>query len=123
MHVDELPPSARMSGHIFGSAPISNLLPMWNAWYSLSMQAARLAWDAQGVVALRCMQAARGSVWGRQSEDASYNQKIATVAEEQAAAATATTPGRGHQVAKKALGVYKKRVRHNKQRLTRKIRK
>ena len=123
MHVDELPPSARMSGHIFGSAPISNLLPMWNAWYSLSMQAARLAWDAQGVVALRCMQAARGSVWGRQSEDASYNQKIATVAEEQAAAATATTPGGGHQVAKKALGVYKKRVRHNKQRLTRKIRK
>ena len=123
MHVDELPPSAGMSRHFFGSAPMSNLLPMWNAWYSLSMQAARLAWDAQGVVALRCMQAARGSVWGRQSEDASYNQKIATVAEEQAAAATATTPGGGHQVAKKALGVYKKRVRHNKQRLTRKIRK
>ena len=123
MHVDELPPSARMSGLFFGSAPMLNLLPMWNAWYSLSMQAARLAWDAQGVVALRCMQAARGSVWGRQSEDASYNQKIATVAEEQAAAATATTPGGGHQVAKKALGVYKKRVRHNKQRLTRKIRK
>ena len=123
MHVDELPPSAGMSRHFFGSASISNLLPMWNAWYSLSMQAARLAWDAQGVVALRCMQAARGSVWGRQSEDASYNQKIATVAEEQAAAATATTPGGGHQVAKKALGVYKKRVRHNKQRLTRKIRK
>ena len=123
MHVDELPPSARMSGHFFSSAPISNLLPMWNAWYSLSMQAARLAWDAQGVVALRYMQVARGSVWGRQSEDASYNQKIAAVAEEQAAAATATTPGGGHQVAKKALGVYKKRVRHNKQRLTRKIRK
>ena len=142
MHVDELPPSdpemdravspevadrwtmARMSGLFFGSAPMSNLLPMWNAWYSLSMQAARLAWDAQGVVALRCMQVARGGVWGRQSEmHRMVTEKIAAVAEAQAAAATAAMPGGGHQVAKKALGVYKKRVRHNKQRLTRKIRK
>src|SRR5262249_8140710 len=45
-----------------------NLIRTWNAWYSLSMQSARLAWDAQGVMALRFMQMARESTRGRQSE-------------------------------------------------------
>jgi hypothetical protein len=41
---------------------------MWNAWYSLSLQAARLAWEAQSVVALRCMRIAAESTQGRRSE-------------------------------------------------------
>ena len=80
----------------------------------------RLAWDAQGVVALRFMQIARENARGRQSEThRMVTEKIAALAEAQAAVAAAAVHGRSHRVVKKALGVYKKRVRHNKQRLRR----
>ena len=102
--------------------PMSNLMRLWNAWYSLSMQMARLAWDAQGVVALRFMQIARENARGRQSEThRMVTEKIAALTEAQAAVAAAAVHGRSHRVVKKALGVYKKRVRHNKQRLRRKL--
>jgi len=48
-------------------------------------------------------------------------EKIAALTEAQAAAGTAPIRGSSHRVAKKALGVYKKRVRRNKRRLTRKL--
>ncbi len=106
----------------FSPLPMSNLMRLWNAWYSLSMQMARLAWDVQGVVALRSMQIARENARGRQSEThRMVTEKIAALAEAQAAVAAAAVHGRSHRVVKKALGVYKKRVRHNKQRLRRKL--
>jgi len=40
-------------------------------------------------------------------------EKIAALTEAQAAAGTAPIRGSSHRVAKKALGVYKKRVRRN----------
>ena len=43
----------RMPVGFSGLGQTSDLMRTWNAWYSLSMQAARLAWDAQAVVALR----------------------------------------------------------------------
>ena len=68
----------------------SNLMRTWNVWHSLSMQAARLGWDAQAVVALRCMQIVRESARGRQSEThRMLTEKIAALAEAQAAAGTA----------------------------------
>jgi len=109
-----------MSVGFFSPLPMSNLMRLWNAWYSLSMQMARLAWDVQGVVALRSMQIARENARGRQSEThRMVTEKIAALAE--AAVAAAAVHGRSHRVVKKALGVYKKRVRHNKQRLRRKL--
>ena len=58
----------RMPVGFYGLGQSSDLMGTWNAWYSLSTQAARLAWDAQAVVALRCMQIARETARGRQSE-------------------------------------------------------
>jgi hypothetical protein len=110
----------RMPVGFYGLGQTSDLMRTWNAWYSLSMQAARLAWDAQAVVALRCMQIARENARGRQSEThRMLTEKALT--EAQAAAGTAAIRGSSHRVAKKALGVYKKRVRRNKLRLTRKL--
>jgi hypothetical protein len=111
-----------MSVGFFSPFLMSNLMRLWNAWYSLSMQTARLAWDAQGVVALRWIQVARESARGRQSEThRMVTEKMAALTEAQAAVATAAIHGSSHRVVKKALGVYKKRVRHNKQRLRRKL--
>jgi len=105
-----------------GFCGFSDLMRTWNAWYSLSMQAARLGWDAQPVVALRCMQIARENTRGRQSEThRMLTEKIVAFAEAQAAAGTAAIRRNRHRVAKKAVGVYKKRVRRNKLRLTRKL--
>ena len=109
----------RMPGGFYG---FSDLMRTWIAWYSLSMQAARLGWDAQPVVALRCMQIARENTRGRQSEThRMLTEKIVAFTEAQAAAGTAAIRGNSHRVAKKAVGVYKKRVRRNKLRLTRKL--
>jgi len=96
---------------------------IWNSWFSLSLQAARLTWEAQNVVALRLMRIAGESALGRRSEThRMVNEKIAAFTEAQAAAATAAVRGGGgHRVAKKVLGVYKKRVRRNKKRLARKF--
>jgi DNA-binding NarL/FixJ family response regulator len=112
----------KMTVGFFAPAPMLNLMRMWSTWYSLSMQAARLAWDAQGVMALRSMQIARESLRGGQSEThRMVTEKIAALTEAQAAVATAAVHGSSHRAIKKALGVYKKRVRHNKQRLRRKL--
>ncbi|MGB8627994.1 MAG: hypothetical protein WCD69_01205 [Xanthobacteraceae bacterium] len=49
-------------------------------------------------------------------------EKMAALTEAQTAAAIAAVRGgSGHRVAKKVLGVYKKRVRRNKKRLSRKL--
>jgi hypothetical protein len=103
-------------------APTSNPMRIWNAWCSLSLQAMGLAWDAQGVIALRCMRIARESADGRRSEtQGMVTEKIAALTEAQVAALTGAMSGGGHRAAKKALGVYKKRVRRNKKRLARKL--
>jgi hypothetical protein len=96
---------------------------IWNTWFSLSLQAARLTWEAQTVVALRLMRIAGESALGRRSEThRMVTEKIAAFTEAQAAAATAAVRGGGsRRVAKKVLGVYKKRVRRNKKRLARKF--
>jgi hypothetical protein len=112
----------RMPVGFYGLKQTSDLMRTWNAWYSLSMQAARLVWDAQAVVALRCMQIARENARGRQSEThRMLTEKITALTEAQAAAGSAAIRGSSHRVAKKALGVYKKRVRRNKIRLARKL--
>jgi hypothetical protein len=70
----------RMPVGFYGLGQTSDLMRTWKAWYSLSMQATRLAWDAQAVVALRCMQIARENARGRQSEThRMLTEKIATL--------------------------------------------
>ena len=74
---------------------MSNPMQMWNAWYSLSLKTARLAWEAQSVVALRCMQIAVESAQGRQTEARRMvTEKVAALTEAQVAAATAAIRGR-----------------------------
>lgn len=99
---------------------MSNPMQAWNDWCALSLQTARLTWEAQSVIALRVMRlAAPGS--GSQTEARRMvTEKVAALVEAQAAAVAATIKGgKSDSVAKKVLGVYKKRVRANRRRLTR----
>ncbi len=97
-----------------------NPMLAWNAWCALSLQAARLGWEAQGVIALRMMRLATQRAGGQTEAPRMVTEKVAALAEAQATAAAAVVKGaKDHHVAKKVLGVYKKRDRANRRRLKR----
>ena len=99
---------------------MSNPMQAWNEWCALSLRTARLGWEAQSVIALRLMRLATSGPGSQAEARRMVTEKVAAVVEAQAAVVTATIEGaKGHRVAKKALGVYKKRVRANRRRLTR----
>lgn len=99
---------------------MSNPMQAWNAWCALSLQTARLGWEAQSVIALRLMRMAVQNPGNQTGARRMVTEKVAAVAEAQAAAATVVMKGgKNHHVAKKVLGIYKKRVRANRRRLKR----
>jgi|SRR5215470_15893222 len=97
---------------------MSNPLGTWNAWFALSTQAARMCWDAQAVILLRCLRVAQGGAKAHNETQRMITEKVAALTEAQVAATVATLKGsKKHRVAKKALGVYARRVRRNRRRL------
>jgi hypothetical protein len=99
---------------------MSNPMQAWSEWCALSMQTARLGWEAQSVIALRLMGLA-GQGSGSQTEARRMvTEKVVALAEAQAATVAAVTKGgKSHRIAKKVLGAHKKRVRANRRRLAR----
>jgi hypothetical protein len=92
---------------------------MLNPWLVPSFKAFQLGIEAQGVVALRMTRLVSGG--GTQAEmGRMIVEKAAAVAEAQFAATTAAAAGnKDHVIAEKALKVFRKRVRANRQRLSR----
>ena len=91
----------------------------WNAWFALSSQAALVGLEAQQVIALRLMRLAAGGALAESEAGRMFAEKVEALGEAQAAAAIAAIKGgNSNQVAKKALGVYKKRIRGNRRRLS-----
>jgi hypothetical protein len=98
---------------------MSNPMQAWNAWCALSLQTARLRWEAQNVFALRLMRMAAQRPGSQAEARRMVTEKVAALTEAQAAANAAFIEGgKSRRVAKKVLGVYKKRVRANRRRLT-----
>jgi hypothetical protein len=92
---------------------------MLNPWLALSFQAARLGWEAQNVMALRLMRLAGGGTAGQSEAHLMVTEKVAALTEAHTVATTvAIMGGNAPAVAKKVMGVYKKRVRGNKRRLS-----
>ena len=99
---------------------MSDPMKIWNDWFDLSVQATRLAWEAQNVIALRFMRIAAGGHRGHSETQRMITEKIVATVEAQVAGAhAALAGGDGRRVTKKVMGVYKKRVRGNARRLTR----
>ena len=91
---------------------------MFNPWLTLSFRAVQMGIEAQSVVALRMLRFASGGA--RSEATRVVAEKVAAAAKAQAVAAAAAVSGRQpHVVAGEALNVYKKRVRANKRRLSR----
>jgi hypothetical protein len=91
----------------------------WNAWAALSAQVVRMCWEAQAVMFLRGLRMARGGAKAEAEAQRMITEKVAAFAEAQVAATAAALKGsRRHRVAEKALGVYARRVRRNRRRLS-----
>jgi hypothetical protein len=103
---------------------MSNPLHLWHPWLALSAQAALIGWEAQRVIALRLIRIAGGGARGRAEAQRMMTEKLAAAVEAQAAVAAGAIAGgsmrgAGPRAAKRALGVYGKRVRANRRRLSR----
>ena len=83
-----------------------NTVRTWNAWFSLSSQAALLGLEAQSVITLRFIRFAAGGSLARSERSRMIAEKVQALGEAQTAAAIAVIGGRNSRhVAKKVLGV------------------
>jgi len=90
-----------------------------NLWYAY-IRAAQVGWDANLVVAMRLMRLAVGGALAQREAQRMVTEKVAAIAEAQAAAITKMIMGGGMAAAtKSASAVYQRKVRANRRRLTR----
>ncbi len=89
-----------------------------NPWTKLASQVAALSWDAQQVIALRTLRIAQGGRRGHKEIRTMTAEKVKALVEAPLALAR-VAPRNSHQAAKIILGVYRKQVRKNKGRLSR----
>jgi hypothetical protein len=91
-----------------------------NPWFTIARDAARLAIDAQSVVALRMARFCRSTEFDWREAQRMTTEKLEALAQVQVATAFSLMAGkRGPAIAKKAIGIYGKRVRRNRRRLSR----
>jgi hypothetical protein len=93
---------------------------MLNPWFPLIFKTVQLGVEAQSVIALRMMRFAAGGAAGPAEARRMIADKIAAGFEAQAVAVSSVASGHKNTVvAGKVLRVFKKRVRANKRRLSR----
>jgi hypothetical protein len=95
---------------------------VFGPWLALTFQAAQFGLEVQSVMTLRLMRVAAGGIRGRREARLMVVEKMAALTEAQVAAAATIMTGRSHIVAKKVVRVFKKRVRANRKRLSRRRR-
>jgi hypothetical protein len=81
--------------------------PFWplNASFALSLQAARMYWQAQAVIFLRCLRIAQGGAKAEAETTRTITEKVAALAEAQVSATAAALAGsKKHAIAKKTMG-------------------
>ena len=99
---------------------MSNPFWRWSTSFALSAQAARMCWDAQAVIFLRCSRIAQGGAKAEAETTRMIAEKVAALAEAQISATSAAfRGGNSRAVTKRALGVYARRVSRNRRRLMR----
>jgi hypothetical protein len=94
---------------------------MLNPWVSFGMKAWQIGLEAQSVIALRMMRLATGGARAEAEASRIVTEKMMASSEAYVTAGIAAMRGdEDHVVAGKMLKVYRKRVRANRRRLSRK---
>jgi hypothetical protein len=92
------------------------VLNLWHAY----IRAAQVGWDANVVVAMRLMRLGVGGALAQREAQRMVAEKVTAIAEAQVAAVTKMIKGGGMAAAtKSASAVYRRKVRANRRRLTR----
>lgn len=92
---------------------------MFNPWFALGLETARLTWEAQMVIALRMMRLAAGGARSRSEARRLVSEKMEALAEAGTTTASVLlSDGSSHKAAKRVLTLYKNRVRRNRRRLS-----
>ena len=93
---------------------------MLNPWFTLSLKTVPMGIEAQSVIALRMLRMAAGGARAEAEVGRMVSEKVVAAGEAQVAVAAATLRGhKKHVVAGKVLNTYRKRVRANRRRLSR----
>ncbi len=93
---------------------------MKNSWLGIARDSARMAFDAQNVVALRMARFARAKKFDWVEAHRMAAEKVLTLGQVQLAAAwSMLTGGKARAIAGKTVRIYGKRVRANRRRLSR----
>lgn len=94
-----------------------------NSWFTIARDTARMALDAQNVVALRMARFAQAKNFDWAEAHRMTAEKVHALAEAQLAAALSMlTGGKAPAIAHKTVRIYGKRVRANQRRLSRRKR-
>lgn len=88
--------------------------PNWGKLLADSMQ---LGFNANRVIALRLAKLARGDAAAMAESKSMVEEKVKAAIDANIAAATSVLTGKAHQAPKRAMSVYKRRVRQNLKRL------
>src|SRR5450432_1532259 len=88
-----------------------------NPWFSLSMDAMRLGFEAQSVIGLRLAKAAWGGAAAQDEAHLMVCEKAQAVLDDQVVLATSVMSGQGHLGPARAVALYRRRVKANQRRL------
>lgn len=92
---------------------------MLDQWMSLLFETAKLGLEAQNVIGLRLVRLAQGGAVGAAEAQAMVRDKMAAFHEAQHVASVAIMTANTHILSKKTLQIFRKRVRANRRRLSR----
>ena len=88
-----------------------------NPWFSLSMDAMALGFEAQSVIGLRMAKAAWGGPAAQDEAQLMVSEKAQAVMDAQVVLATSLLSGQGHLGPARAMALYRRRVKANQRRL------
>ncbi len=90
-----------------------------NPWFSLSMDAMRLGFEAQSVIGLRMAKAAWGGAAARDEAELMVAEKTQAAVDAQFILAKSVMTGEGHLGPARAMALLRRRVKANQRRLSR----
>jgi hypothetical protein len=92
---------------------------LWQTWFDLTADSWRLGMEAQAVVALRLTKLASGDAAAMAEAHRMVSEKVLAAAEAQTRTLGEVMTGRGHLAPKRNLALYRRKVRANRRRLSR----
>jgi hypothetical protein len=115
--INPAPTSTRADNAQGKAVPLFDPFRPWKTSFALSLQVARMCWEPQAVIFLRCLRIAQGGAKAEAETMRMMTEKVVSLAQAPVTATAAALNGsKKHGAAKKT--VYARRVRRSRRRLS-----